>query len=74
MKLHSYGVRLAHNHKEIFLLAPDVETAREVAAKLMPAEKTFDPAKGGWAFVDMRPAPNPEKPNKLLGPVQKCDK
>lgn len=59
IKLRSYAVRLAHNHKEIFLLAPDEQTAGEVSKKLMPAGQAFDPGKGDWVLVDIQKETKP---------------
>jgi hypothetical protein len=61
LKLHSFGVRLINDHKEIFLLAPDEETAKQVAEKLTPKKYKFSVEMGGWVYVDMRPAPKPDE-------------
>lgn len=62
-KLHSFGVRLSHNGKELFLLAADPEEAKAVYDKLMPdGDFEFSPSLGDWVYADMRPAPKPLRP------------
>lgn len=65
MKLHSYCVRLnSTTGKELFMLCRDAEEAGELYNKLKTEDAPpFNPAKGGWAYVDIRPAPNPDELN-----------
>lgn len=58
-KLHSFVVRLSHNHKEVFIAAASEEEARIIFEKLMPASQKFDAKMGGWAYLDIRKAPKP---------------
>ena len=56
IKLTSYAVRLAYKHKEIFLLCPDKETAKEISESLMPEGFSFDEKRGDWVFADIEKA------------------
>ena len=60
IKLHTFVVRLAHNHEEVFLLCGSPERARQAYEALMPkSAPSFDPSMGAWVKVDINPAAEP---------------
>ena len=61
LKLHSYAVRLAYKHKEVYILCDGPDVGRAIYEHLMPMwAPTFNIEAAGWVNVNMTKAEPPQ--------------